>query len=447
MEISQAETSLPVAGKAAPPAFAASGKIGRAKAVAAITIGNGLEYFEFTSYSFFAIIIGKLYFPADGDIAQLLLVTATFGIGFVARPIGGLLLGAYADRVGRKAAMTLTLQLMALGSAMIVFAPTYAQIGLAAPLLIVAARLIQGFALGGEIGASTSLLMEYADDSSRGFYGGLQAVSQNLSALLGALTGLLLTTILTTESLEGWGWRIPFAIGLLMGPLGVFIRRNLHETLDDGPAASHGKRSQGNAIGTVFAQHKKEIAAGILLTMGNTAAIYITLYYIPTYATKILHMSMSAGLAAACVAAAVAALVAPLAGMLSDRVGRKKVFAAFCLLLSLAIYPAFALINAHTALPVLLPTIALLSLLTTFIAVPGLVMLPELFPRAVRVTGMSVVYCVGVSIFGGFAPFFATELMALSGSNLAPSWYVIGCALIAILSLPLIQEKAGRPIG
>ncbi|AIY41415.1 Permeases of the major facilitator superfamily [Collimonas arenae] len=445
MEISQGSAALAHAGAEPVRPLALAGKIKRAKAVAAITIGNGLEYFEFTSYSFFAIIIGKLYFPATGDIAQLLLVTATFGIGFVARPVGGLLLGAYADRAGRKAAMTLTLQLMALGSAMIVFAPTYAQIGLAAPALIVAARLIQGFALGGEIGASTSLLMEYADDRSRGFYGGLQAVSQNLSALLGALTGLLLTAILTTPSLESWGWRIPFAIGLLMGPLGVFIRRNLHETLDDGPAGA-GKQTHGGVIRSVFAQHKKQIVAGILLTMGSTAAIYITLYYIPTYATKILHMSMSAGLAAACVAAAVAAVVAPLAGKLSDRVGRKAVFGAFCMLLVLVIYPAFAIINAHPSLNALLPIIALLSFLTTFIAVPSLVMLPEMFPRPVRVTGMSVVYCVGVSIFGGFAPFFATELMALSGSNLAPSWYVIGCAVIALLSLPLIQDKAGLPL-
>jgi MFS transporter, MHS family, proline/betaine transporter len=444
MEISQGSAALASAGTPL-HAQAPAGKLKRAKAVAAITIGNGLEYFEFTSYSFFAIIIGKLYFPATGDIAQLLLVTATFGIGFVARPVGGLLLGAYADRAGRKAAMTLTLQLMALGSAMIVFAPTYAQIGLAAPMLIVAARLLQGFALGGEIGASTSLLMEYADDRSRGFYGGLQAVSQNLSALLGALTGLLLTAVLSTAALEGWGWRIPFAIGLLMGPLGVFIRRNLHETLDDGPAAG-AKRSQGSAIRTVFAQHKKQIAAGILLTMGNTAAIYITLYYIPTYASKILHMSMSAGLAAACVAAAVAAVTAPFAGKLSDRIGRKKVFGVFCMLLALVIYPAFTLINARATLEILLPTIALLSFLTTFIAVPGLVMLPEMFPRPVRVTGMSVVYCVGVSIFGGFAPFFATELMALSGSKLAPSWYVIACVLIALLSLPLIQDKAGQPL-
>ncbi|NKI69191.1 MFS transporter [Collimonas pratensis] len=444
MEISQGSAVLAGA-ETTLHAQAPVGKLKRAKAVAAITIGNGLEYFEFTSYSFFAIIIGKLYFPATGDIAQLLLVTATFGIGFVARPVGGLLLGAYADRAGRKAAMTLTLQLMALGSALIVFAPTYAQIGLAAPMLIVAARLLQGFALGGEIGASTSLLMEYADDSSRGFYGGLQAVSQNLSALLGALTGLLLTAVLSTAALEGWGWRIPFAIGLLMGPLGVFIRRNLHETLDDGPVAG-GKRSQGSAIRTVFAQHRKQIVAGILLTMGNTAAIYITLYYIPTYASKILHMSMSAGLAAACVAAGVAAVTAPFAGKLSDRIGRKKVFGAFCVLLALVIYPAFRLINAYAMLEVLLPTIALLSFLTTFIAVPGLVMLPEMFPRPVRVTGMSVVYCVGVSIFGGFAPFFATELMALSGSKLAPSWYVIACVLIALLSLPLIQDKAGRPL-
>ena len=444
MEINQGSAALGGAGTTL-HAQAPAGKLKRAKAVAAITIGNGLEYFEFTSYSFFAIIIGKLYFPATGDIAQLLLVTATFGIGFVARPVGGLLLGAYADRAGRKAAMTLTLQLMALGSALIVFAPTYAQIGLAAPMLIVAARLLQGFALGGEIGASTSLLMEYADDSSRGFYGGLQAVSQNLSALLGALTGLLLTAALSTAALEGWGWRIPFAIGLLMGPLGVFIRRNLHETLDDGPTAG-GKRSQGSAIRTVFTQHRKQIVAGILLTMGNTAAIYITLYYIPTYASKILHMSMSAGLAAACVAAAVAAVTAPFAGKLSDRIGRKKVFGAFCVLLALVIYPAFRLINAHAMLEVLLPTIALLSFLTTFIAVPGLVMLPEMFPRPVRVTGMSVVYCVGVSIFGGFAPFFATELMALSGSKLAPSWYVIACVLVALLSLPMIQDKAGRPL-
>ncbi|MFC5476312.1 MFS transporter [Paraherbaspirillum soli] len=437
---SSAETLATPARRAAHTVRTSGGKI---KAIAAITIGNGLEFFEFTAYSFFAIIIGKLYFPADGDSAQLMLVTATFGIGFVARPIGGLLLGSYADRAGRKAAMSLTLTLMAIGSGLIVFAPTYARIGLAAPLLIVLARLFQGFALGGEFGASTSLLMEYADDRSRGFYGGLQVVSQNLSALLGALMGLSLTAVLSTASLESWGWRIPFALGLLMGPLGVYIRRNLHETLATGVAA---RNSFSHSIRIVFADHRPQIAAGVGLTMGSIAAVYITLYYIPTYVAKVLHMPASAGLTAACMAAAVNALLAPLVGMLSDRVGRKKVFGVSCLLLVFAAYPAFALINQAPTIATLLPVMALLTMLATFTAVPNVVMLPEMFPQAVRATGMSVVYCIGVAIFGGFAPFFATKLIAVSGSNLAPSWYLMACGLGALVALPFIQEKAGQPI-
>ncbi|MDP5008746.1 MAG: MFS transporter [Glaciimonas sp.] len=417
------------------------GKISRAKAITAITVGNGLEFFEFTSYSFFAIIIGKLYFPAEGEFAQLLMIAATFGIGFIARPVGGLILGLYADRVGRKAAMTLTLTLMAIGSGLIVIAPTYTYIGIAAPMMIVLARLLQGFALCGEMGASTSLLMEYADNNSRGFYGGFQLLSQNLSALCGALMGLGLTTYLTTEALESWGWRVPFAIGLLMGPLGVFIRRNLDETLQ------HSKQEKivQPSVRTIFSEHWRAILTGICVVSGGTAGVYISMYYMPTYA-KILHLPMSSGLMASCVAAAVASIFAPISGIAADRFGRKRMLAIGGILLIVGVYPAFLIITTYSALPVFLLTVGILSMVTMFIAVPMVVILPEMFPHNIRATGISIVYCISVSVFGGFAPFISTLLIQQSGSNLAPSWYLLFCCALTLLAIPFVPEKSGQPL-
>ncbi|WP_228124701.1 MFS transporter [Glaciimonas soli] len=421
------------------------GKISKVKSIVAITVGNGLEFFEFTSYSFFAIIIGKLFFPAEGDIAQLLMITATFGIGFIARPVGGLFLGLYADRAGRKAAMTLTLSLMAIGSAIILLAPPYAYIGVAAPVLIVLARLIQGFALGGEIGASTSLLMEYADNNSRGFYGGLQLLSQNASALAGSLLGLTLTTFLSTESLESWGWRLPFAIGLLMGPLGVFIRRNLHETLDHEAQEEAKSKSTKQAIGTIFSEQWRVILAGIAIVSAGTSAVYISMYYMPTYA-KILHFPMTTGLLASCVATGAASIFAPICGMIADRVGRKKMLIMIVTVQMIVACPAFMIINSHPSLPLFLTVVGALALLATLIGVLMTVFITEMFPKHIRATGISIVYCVGVSLFGGFAPFISTLLIQLSGSNLAPSWYLIFCCVLCLSAVPFLVEKNGKSL-
>jgi MFS transporter, MHS family, proline/betaine transporter len=420
----------------------------RAKAIAAITLGNGLEFFDFTVYSFFASIIGGLYFPVHGALNQLMLAVGSFGVGFVVRPIGGIMIGALADRVGRKAAMTLTLWLMALGSALIAFAPTYAQIGLAAPALVVLARLIQGFAVGGEVGASTSLLLEYADDRTRGFYGSWQFVSQGLNAVCGALVGVTLSTVLTHSALESWGWRVPFVLGMLVAPVGVYIRRHLDETLvhavsleDSEPVADVAR-----PLREIFSRHRVALVAGIVTTIGGTAANYIVLFYMSTYAIKILGLPMSVGMSAALVAALVTAVCSPFAGMLSDRFGRKWVFGVSRVLLIAAIYPAFMLIYHSPTVPTVLAVVAVLGALVAFTAVPNIVMLPELFPQSIRVTGMSIVYCVGVSIFGGFAQFFATWLIQLFNNPLAPAWYLIGCGAVSLLALPLIREPAGRPL-
>ncbi|GJH03599.1 MULTISPECIES: MFS transporter [Paraburkholderia] len=425
-------------------------RVSHAKAIAAITLGNGLEFFDFTIYSFFATIIGKLYFPVEGQLAQLMLAVGTFGVGFIMRPVGGVVLGAYADRAGRKAAMSLTLWLMTLGSAIIAFAPTYASIGLAAPVLVIVARLIQGFALGGEIGASTSLLMEYGSDRTRGFYGSWQFVSQGLNTVVGSLLGVALAALLSTHALESWGWRVPFVIGMAMGPIGVYIRRHLDETLpmpvSSGDAPAVDAATIAKPVREIFRTHRGSIAAGVVTTIGGTAANYIVLFYLSTYAIKILHLPMSLALWASWTAAFVTVICSPFAGSLSDRYGRKRVLGVSRVLLIAAVYPAFMVINAVPTVPVLLLVVAVLGVLVAFTAVPNIVMLPEMFPREIRATGMSIVYCLGVSIFGGFAQFFATWLIQLSGNTLAPAWYLIGCGLVSLLALPFVRETAGRAI-
>ncbi|MBC8745754.1 MULTISPECIES: MFS transporter [Paraburkholderia] len=430
-------------------------RLGHAKAIAAITLGNGLEFFDFTIYSFFATIIGKLYFPVEGQLVQLMLAVGTFGVGFIMRPVGGVVLGGYADRAGRKAAMSLTLWLMTLGSAIIAFAPTYAAIGVAAPLLVILARLIQGFALGGEVGASTALLLEYGSDRTRGFYGSWQFVSQGMNTVVGSLLGVALAASLSPAALESWGWRVPFVIGMAMGPIGIYIRGHLDETLpgiEDGAAAAGGVVAQAASqspslpVRDLFRDHARSITTGVLTTIGGTAANYIVLFYLSTYAIRILHLPMATALWAAWTGAVVTVICSPCAGALSDRIGRKRVLWVSRVLLILAVYPAFMMINASPTVPVLLAVVAGLALLVTFTAVPNIVMLPELFPRAIRATGMSIVYCLGVSIFGGFAQFFATWLIQISGSNLAPAWYLIGCSVVSLLPLPFMRETAGRAI-
>ncbi|MFM0226593.1 MFS transporter [Paraburkholderia dipogonis] len=423
-----------------------------AKAIAAITLGNGLEFFDFTIYSFFATIIGKLYFPVEGQLAQLMLAVGTFGVGFIMRPVGGIVLGGYADRAGRKAAMSLTLWLMTLGSAIIAFAPTYAAIGIAAPLLVILARLIQGFALGGEVGASTSLLLEYGSNKTRGFYGSWQFVSQGLNTVCGSLLGVALAAALSTAALESWGWRVPFVIGMAMGPIGIYIRRHLNETLpgvEDGaaPQSGEGVAAASQPVRKLFREHSRVITTGVLTTIGGTAANYIVLFYLSTYAIRILHLPMSSALWAAWTAAVVTVICSPFAGALSDRVGRKRVLWVSRVMLIVAVYPAFMVINASPTVPVLLAVVAGLAVLVAFTAVPNIVMLPEMFPREIRATGMSIVYCLGVSIFGGFAQFFATWLIQVSGSNLAPAWYLIGCGVVSLLPLPFMRETAGQDIG
>ncbi|SMG55197.1 MFS transporter [Paraburkholderia susongensis] len=408
--------------------------------IAAITVGNGLEFFDFTVYSFFAVLIGSSFFPAKDPVVSLMLAVGSYGIAFVARPIGGVILGLYADRAGRKPAMTLTLLSMAGGSLGVALAPTYAQIGVFAPIWLVCARLLQGFALGGEVGASTSLLLEYAGDRDRGYYGSWQLFSQGLSALAGAGVAVLLTNALSHDQLYAWGWRIPFAIGVAMVPLGIYIRRHLNETLM--PKARNS--SNMATLAEVFKANGELVWSCLLLMGGSTITTYVVVFYLPTYATQFLEMPLSVALWAGVTASAVSVATSTYAGILSDRIGRKRTVLWSRFALAISVLPGFMLLEAYRSPAALICVVAALSFLVVLQAVPVFVMITEMFPSRIRATSLSIVFGLGVAVFGGTAQVVATWLISATGSHIAPAWYLIVATLISTIPLLWLTETADK---
>jgi MFS transporter, MHS family, proline/betaine transporter len=414
------------------------------KLIAACAIGNALEFYDFVVYSFFAGTIGALFFPTQDPTVQLLLSFATYGIGFFLRPLGGFVLGAFADRRGRKAATVLTLFLMALGTAMIGLAPTYAQIGLLAPAIVVLGRLIQGFSAGGEVGASTTLLAEKAPAEERGFYASWQAASQGIAVVAAAASAWLISTLLPADDVKLWGWRIPFLLGVLIVPIGLWLRSALPESHAN---ADNLATRDVSSLYLVFHDHVGKLLSGVALMIGGTAANAVVVLYMSTYAVRQLGLPPSSGLLAGVTAGLVTAIVAPIAGRVADRTGRKPVAYIAYALIALLIYPAFLLLSASPTLTTLIATVIVLGTLNAMGAAPVVVVLPELFPVEVRATGTSVVYALGVAIFGGFGQFIVTWLIAATGDASAPAWYVIACCCATLLSLRAVPEMARKQLG
>jgi MHS family proline/betaine transporter-like MFS transporter len=407
----------------------------RLRLIVATGLGNGLEIFDFTIFSFFATIIGKEFFPSHTQFGSLLMAVATFGAGFIVRPLGGIVLGNYADRAGRKASMTLTILLMALGTAGIGLTPTYARIGLLAPVLIVASRLLQGFSAGGEVGVSTTLLMESGGVRSRGFMTSWQSASQGGAALAGALSGFALSHLLTHAQLESWGWRLPFLLGLLIGPVGLYIRNRLPETYRNDSGGI-------SAFRELLQSYRGVLVLGIMIFAGRTALMYIFVFYMPTYMISVLHMARTTAFLSGCVAGGTLLLVSPLAGLLADRLERRKGLIVWPTIVgTVLIYPAFWLLNQAAALGVALAIIAAFVACLTLGASASFLLLTEVFPKRVRSTGLSVIYSFGAAVFGGFAQFIVTWLISVTGNPLSPVWYAIAGSLITLFALWRFPER------
>ena len=422
-------------------AVATAPAISHGRLIAACTIGNALEFYDFVVFSFFARSIGALFFPGQDATAQLLLAFATYGVGFLMRPLGGVVLGAYADRRGRKRATVLTLMLMACGTGMIGLAPAYAQAGLLGAGIVLLGRLIQGFSAGGEVGAATTLLAEHAPPARRGFFGAWQLASQGLAVLAAAGAAYAVSALLTPAELNAWGWRVPFLLGVLIVPVGLWLRRALEET-----HANEAKESTKgiSSLRLAFGRHRRRILAGVGLVIGGTAANAVVVLYMATYAVTQLALSPTAGLLAGLTAGLVTLVSAPVGGALSDVFGRKLVARLAYLLILALIWPAFLLLTANPSVEALLAVVAVLALLNAVGGATVIITLAEIFPVEVRATGMSLVYALGVAIFGGFGQFIVTWLIGATGSALAPAWYVMACALATVLSLQAIPEMRGR---
>lgn len=397
------------------------------RAVISSSIGNALEWFDILIYGAFAVVIAKLFFPTDNETVSLLVTFATFGVSFFMRPLGAVILGAYSDRVGRKAALSLSILLMTIGTALIAFMPTYASIGLWAPAGIVLARLIQGFSAGGEFGSSTAFLVEHAPHR-RGFFSSWQVASQGLSLLLAAAFGAGLNGWLTVEQLYDWGWRIPFLFGLLIGPAGFYIRRHLEES----PEFAAAERTE-TPLRDMFTRQKERLLIGTGCVIMATVSVYLALY-MPTYAIKQLGMSAWSSYAATLISGLIMMLASPLVGKLSDQYGRTPFMLASSVLFVVMTYPMFVFLTGNPTFGNLLLLQIVIGVLMTayFAAMPAL--LSDIFPVQTRGTGMSLSYNIAVMIFGGFAGLIITWLIQSTGNKLAVSFFVIFGAVLSVIA-------------
>jgi MFS family permease len=409
--------------------------------IAAVVIGNALEWYDYIVFGFFTVIISKLFFPAESEYASLLLTMATFGAGYLMRPVGGILLGLYADRRGRKRALLLIIVLMTVAISMIGFAPTYAAIGIAAPLIILLARLLQGFAAGGEFGSATSFLIESAPPGRRGFYGSWQMVGQALALLGGAFLGAVLTTALSPEALDSWGWRIPFLLGLVIGPVGLYIRRHLDET--EVYLKERESVSVKYGLGTVLATYFKEVlVCGGIIAWGTTA-FYVVLLYMPTFARIQLGLPLDQAFIAQSISLALMTVLVPIFGAWSDRIGRRPIMISALVLSFVLAYPLFQWAVASPSFTtLLLMQLVLCSLIGVYYG-PLSTAVAEQFPVLARSTGLAVGYNFSVMIFGGFAQFFVTWLIEVTGSPLAPAFYLMVGALIGFVATVFLVEQTG----
>ena len=411
--------------------------------VFAAVICNGLEFFDFVAYAFFAQAIGQAFFPSAEPSLQLLLSVGVFGVGFIARPVGGILLGRYADRAGRRPALLLSAVLMTFGTLGLVVTPGYASIGLSAPLLITFFRMVQGFALGGETGPSIAFLLEIAPARRRGAYVALQIASQGGASALAAALGLALSLSLTPAQMLDWGWRVPFAVSVLLIPIALFLRFHMPETLRTTADAGVGVPAPAARPAWL----SRDVVLGILIIAAGTVSTYLG-SYMTTYGTAILHLPLADGLQASIVVGLTTLVGAVLGGCLADRFGRWPVMFWPRLLTAVICIPAFAWLVAHPDALTLRAISALLAFLTAVSAGGVLTTICELFPVERRAAALALIYSVGVSVFGGTVQFVVTWLIGVTASPMVPAWYIAvssGVAVVATLLLP--ETKQTAPAG
>ena len=408
-------------------------KIVSRKVIIAAVMGGMLEWYDFGAYALFAYVISDQFFPTGNATVSMLLTFITFAIGFLTRPLGAIVLGIYSDRIGRKSALSLTMILMAIGMGIIAICPTYAEIGIFAPIIIVIARLIQGISAGGEIGSALSILVETAPANKRGQYAAWQQVSQTGAFLVAGIIGWVITAFLPREDVALWGWRVAFAFGMLVAPVGFYVRRQIDESPEF--LAEQGKSIKEHVPFAILLKNSwKPLLIGIGIVMIWTVTSKTASSFMATYAINNLHMALTSPYLGMIVVGVVL-LFCPLVGAWSDKIGRRPIMIGAAIAILIFAYPSFWILSAYPNVWVLIGQQFFYAVLMVLYTAPASAALSELFPTAFRSSGIALSYNIAVTIFGGFSAAISTALIGTTGDNRAIAYYIMFAAFVSIIAL------------
>ena len=408
-------------------------------AVVRVSLGNFLEMYDFMVFGYYAAAIGRAFFPTQNEYASLMLSFMTFGTGYLMRPLGAVVLGAYIDHHGRRKGLLLTLLLMAVGTLSIGVMPGYARIGLFAPLLIVAGRLLQGLSAGVEVGGASVYLSEIATPGRKGFFVAWQSGSQQIAVVFAAILGLILSSKLRPEQMAGWGWRVPLLIGSMLIPFLLLLRRSLAETDDFKARKRHPHTGE---IWRSMVTNWRLVILGMMLTLTTTVTFYLITAYMPTYGTSVLHLSAAASmLVTLCVGVSNLCWL-PLMGALSDRLGRRPLLLLFSAIAMLTPYPVLLWLVGMPSFERLLTAALWLSMIFGSYNGAMVVFLTEIMPADVRVSGFSVSYSLATGIFGGFTPAVSTWLIHETGNSAMPGAWMAFAGLMSLVTTLVLTSRS-----
>ncbi|MBR8459851.1 glycine betaine/L-proline transporter ProP [Burkholderia dolosa] len=419
------------------------------RAVGAMAFGNAMEWFDFGVYSYIAVTLGKVFFPSSSPSAQLLATFGTFAAAFVVRPLGGMVFGPLGDRIGRQRVLAMTMIMMAVGTFAIGLIPSYASIGIMAPVLLLVARLVQGFSTGGEYGGAATFIAEFSTDKRRGFMGSFLEFGTLIGYVMGAGVVALLTASLSQEALLSWGWRVPFFIAGPLGLVGLYVRLKLEETpafKKEAEARDADERARPKQrFGTLLAEQWKPLLQCVGLVLIFNVTDYMALSYLPSYLSATLHFDESHGLFLVLLVMVLMMPMTLYAGHLSDKLGRKPVMMFGCVGLLMLSVPALLLIRTGGTLAVFGGMMIYGTLLSTFTGVMPSA-LPALFPTRIRYGALAIGFNVSVSLFGGTTPLVTAWLVDRTGDLMMPAYYLMGASFIGIVSVLALRETARQPL-
>ena len=414
--------------------------------VTASFIGNFVEWFDYAVYGYLATVIAQVFFPESSPTTGLLATFAVFAISFIVRPVGGLVWGHFGDKIGRRNALSLSILIMSAATFCVGLIPGFHQIGYAAPVLLLIIRMVQGFSASGEYAGASAFLAEYAPDRRRGLLTSVVPASTAAGLLFGSLLAALLTAVLSTDQLNGWGWRLPFLLAAPLGLIGRYIRLRLEDTPKFQELEHKINVESNTPLSILFTRYRREILIAFGVTCLNAVGFYLILSYMPTYLSEQLHVGHTASFVIASITLAGYIVFIFGMGALSDRFGRKRVLIAASICFAVGTVPLFGALGVVGLVGIALIQIVLAAFLTmndgtlpTFLA--------EIFPTRVRYSGFAFSFNTANALFGGTAPFVATLLIKLTGSNLAPAWYLAAAALVAMAAMAMARETARAPLA